>query len=203
MSNYTDFKNDFERGNKANQIVAHYIRTFLNVDLRITENIISDPETATALDKWYAEQDIKYGCDAFTFDNDKPVHGVAMRSQLDNYNSFTIRLTRKTGTLTEFKKRIADIEDEGNYPKYTIHSYYTRLPMQFNKCLYVNEEQTHGIYRIGIVHTKELYAEILRRYEHYYANCNYTNPADENTFLAVNFEDLPTAKIYSLKSNFS
>lgn len=106
-------------------------RWFENSEIRPVETI-TEIEFAKELDQ-YA------GIDAWILNYKKGMRGLASRIQWANQeewsqkkinsfvrdppNSFTIRRSRASGVDTEFAKRLFAIENDWEYPYYTVHAY--------------------------------------------------------------------------------
>lgn len=73
--------------------------------------------------------DIYGGCDFLLFNRRTlSIEGVASRIQIaeKSFDTFTIRLQRETGTVTEFEKRKKAIKTDSIYPKYTFQAYVSQ-----------------------------------------------------------------------------
>lgn len=84
--------------------------------------------------------------------NDFGLRGIAARCQwVENkkpFNSFTIRSIRKTGAITEFEKRINQINNGYLYPALTLQAYF-------------DNRQDNNLLSVAVIHTKVLY-DILK-----------------------------------------
>lgn len=71
--------------------------------------------------------DTTCGIDYFILKSDKQMFGVAWRCQWvepgREYNSFTIRKSRDSGTQTEYEKRKLAIENDSIYPQYVVQAF--------------------------------------------------------------------------------
>ena len=66
------------------------------------------------------------GIDAWHLSNDRQVRGVASRVQwVTDWNTFTVRYSRDSGTKTEYEKRKADIDSNAGwlYPHLTVQAF--------------------------------------------------------------------------------
>ena len=99
--------------------------------------------------------DVFIGSDYYVNIPGKGLRGIGNRVQYyRNYKSFTTRFDRRTGWKTEFQKRLTAIEEDYDYPYYTIQSY-------LNKPVFKLEEgETQKIYNVGMCKTKDLILHI-------------------------------------------
>lgn len=114
---------------------------------------------------------------------DNKIYGVAVRVQFildgkESYDSFTIRYARKTGTKTEYEKRIEEIKGNYIYPKYTIQAYF--------------KKETNEIISAAMVLTTDLYGFIK---QHPY---RVKSAHSDNIFKFVNWQCLIDAE-YPIK----
>lgn len=104
--------------------------------------------------------------------NDKGLQGVAARVQWGkNWQTFTIRFKRHTGTETELEKRLSQIDNGYIYPAFTLQAYFNAR----------NENKLLGM---AIVKTKFLYSLYLEK-----PNLFYEKKSD-NLFLCINWNDI-------------
>ncbi|MBA7512959.1 hypothetical protein ES705_04968 [subsurface metagenome] len=83
---------------------------------------------------------------------DKKVRGIASRVQWGhNYDTFTIRYERKSGTETEYKKRLEAIKEKESFRPY--------LTMQ----MYCDNEKENELESLAIIKTEDLF-EIIFTY---------------------------------------
>lgn len=121
--------------------------------------------------------DQKSGVD-YIRENETGLQGIAARVQwvgnLQPYNTFTIRKERKSGSQTEFEKRIQQIEQGYFYPAFTLQAYF-------------DDRFWNELKSIAIIDTKRLYEYIKRNID----NPNRVNISkSDNTFLFVHWSDL-------------
>jgi hypothetical protein len=77
--------------------------------------------------------------------NEHGLQGIAARVQWGfNYNTFTIRMQRKTGAKTELEKRIEQIKNGYIYPAYTLQAYF-------------DNRKENNLLSIAIIKTIDLY----------------------------------------------
>lgn len=78
-------------------------------------------------------------------ENENGLQGIAARVQWGvDYNSFTIRSLRKTGSKTELEKRLFQIENGYFYPAFTLQAYF-------------DNRIDNNLLSIAIIETKHLY----------------------------------------------
>lgn len=145
----------------------------------ITGKLVSIEMTESEVLAW---MDIYSGIDLIRKD-ETGLQGVAWRAQwCKAWDSFTIRMTRQTGTKTELEKRLWAIQNGYFYPAFTIQAYFDNT-VDMN-CL-----------SVGIIRTKDLFQA-------------YQNTPDifqvrrsDNEFIYVNWSDLK-GKVKVWRSNF-
>ena len=77
--------------------------------------------------------------------------GIAARVQwlekgVDPYDSYTIRIKRDTGAVSELEKRLTSIKEDMLYPQLTVQAYL--------------EKDTSKVISVGIIKTKDLFDHI-------------------------------------------
>lgn len=88
--------------------------------------------------------DIKSGID-YIREDENGLQGIAARVQWgNNWDTFTIRSERHTGTKTELEKRLHQIENGYFYPAFTIQAYF-------------DNRQDNNLLSIAIIKTDDLY----------------------------------------------
>ncbi|HSH53115.1 MAG TPA: hypothetical protein VK982_15430 [Bacteroidales bacterium] len=173
-----DFSNDFEHAGKlGKKLLVKMQQVMNNVDIIHSE--VLDGEIAKLLDKYS-------GIDAvYKIGND--VGGIALRCQQHsnrNWETFTIRYERSTGTETSYSKRKREIYE--GYP-----SFYPHITAQG----YFND--FGNFLGGGMCYTKDLF-DIAKGYEPFDTKRSVylqTNGSDNNTFIVVPFNKLDKIKI--------
>jgi hypothetical protein len=104
------------------------------------------------------------------------LQGIAARVQFGNaWNSFTVRTERCTGSETEYKKRLEQIEKGYIYPYFTLQCY-------FDNYIDLN------LLSICIIKTTDLYFEIEN-------NKNVKTRKSDNFFKYLNWSDIDKTKL--------
>jgi len=81
------------------------------------------------------------GIDYIAKRQDNQLITIACRIQWDvNYQTFTIRFKRVTGTKTEFDKRIEAIENDYLYPTFTMQAYLNKNPLKLLDCALIKTD---------------------------------------------------------------
>ena len=115
--------------------------------------------------------DQKSGID-YIRENKKGLQGIAARVQWGkNWDTFTIRTQRHTGTKTEYKKRLEQIKNGYFYPAFTLQAYF-------------NNRNENKLLSIAIIRTLRLYKFI----ENNPVKIHYRK--SDNNFIYVNWKDL-------------
>ena len=111
-------------------------------------------------------------------ENDIGLQGIAARVQWGhNWDTFTIRSSRHTGTETELSKRKKAIAEGYFYPAFTLQAYFTN-------------RQENRLLSLGVVKTLDLYEFIIA-----YPELVEERESD-NKFLVVKWSDLwPSVKV--------
>jgi len=132
---YNNWTKDLTATSKAIEIIIPKINEFISGELYSVEN--SDNEILNLLDKYS-------GIDLIVL-RDKALRGVASRVQWgNNWDTFTIRYKRHTGSKTEYEKRIENIENGEFYPALTLQAY-------------LNNRNENKLLSLGVIRTKDLY----------------------------------------------
>lgn len=166
-----EFKNDFNVASELGNILLPVLNKYFKKGNVIHTEHLGE-SVANLLDKYS-------GIDGL-FISDKDISGVALRVQQHsqrNWETFTIRYRRHTGTLTEYEKRkkqIYNSNDRVFYPHYTCQAYFSGDNILLGGAFCV---------------TKELF-DIAIKYEPF-NQCDtvyiQTNSSDGNTFIVVPF----------------
>ena len=166
MSFKTDFKDANIEFNKFKEIICKHIKGSI-IDIESQDN-----ELAKMFDKYS-------GIDAIQLYNNK-IRGIAIRVQWGvNYQTFTIRFSRATGTKTEYEKRCEAIYGDNGfwYPYLTIQVYID------------NRENSINLLGFAIVKTKDLYDYIQENLD----TLNIKEAPDGNKFICIKFSELKNA----------
>jgi len=175
-----NFKNDFdyatELGKKLLPILNSKLKRGYIVETENLNDIVS---------KWL---DIYSGIDGLLMD-EKDVSGIALRIQehsSKNWETFTIRYERSTGSETEYIKRKRQIYNKQCfYPHYTCQAYFS------------NEGELLGG---AFCLTKDLYDVLLKNEPFTYNKTNNIylerNNSDNNIFIVVPFKQLNRKLIF-------
>lgn len=175
------FISDLKKANASIEAFKHRIVEHIKGELVSIE--LEDEQIA----KWF---DIYSGIDAFHKLNNQ-LRGVAIRCQWKNptwrgtypFDTFTIRYSRKTGTKTEYAKRMEAIY--GNmgylYPYLTIQAYFD------------DKENPNRIMSFAIVKTEDLYRFVSNHLDDQNVIKRRTVGVDGNEFLCVDFASLVNA----------
>jgi hypothetical protein len=108
--------------------------------------------------------------------NDIGLQGIASRVQFGkNWDTFTIRTKRFTGSKTEYEKRLEQIEKGYFYPQFTLQAYF-------------DNRTDMNILSICVIKTIDLYYEIQN-------NKNVKTRISDNVFSFIHWDDLPVDKI--------
>jgi len=160
-----NFKKDLDKAVKDFNVVKPLIEKWLDCKLTNIEDSKNDKLKSL---------DLHNGIDVI-LEKDNKIFGCAFRICYQDYNTFTIRKSRSTGSQTEFKKRKEQISDNELYPKFTFQVYITP-----------------DYIKIAVVNTKDLYNMIDENTPFRYNN------SDNNGFYYINFEKLNIKpKIYN------
>lgn len=115
--------------------------------------------------------DIKSGID-YIRENENGLQGIAARVQWGNdWNTFTIRSKRHTGTQTELEKRLYQIENGYFYPAFTMQAYF-------------DNRKTNNLLSIGIIKTIDLYTLFKEQPKLFKTRCS------DNEFVYVHWDDI-------------
>lgn len=108
--------------------------------------------------------------------NENGLQGIASRVQFGNaWDTFTIRFSRKTGTKTEYEKRIYQIKNEYFYPTFTLQAYF-------------DNRNDLNLLSIAVIKTTDLYSIIET------SNKVQTRTSD-NVFKFIKWDDIDKDKI--------
>ena len=116
------FKSDFKWSSEVfYEYIWQFIKPHLNGEIVKLENVVYSSDVEKTLDALA-------GIDCWHVTDGYIVRGIASRIQITQYpyNSFTIRLSRDNGNMTEYEKRkfaITNANDGCVYPHFTIQSY--------------------------------------------------------------------------------
>jgi len=111
------------------------------------------------------------GIDMLSLSNGN-IKGIACRVQWGrNWDSFTIRLQRHTGTKTEYQKRIDSINNGSFYPYLTMQAY-------------LDNKRDNKILSLAVIKTIDLY-ELIDTH-----NYLFRKRKSDNVFLYVNWLDI-------------
>lgn len=119
-----DVITDMNESNKMLKIATPYIKKMFNTEVNEIIDVENQDNDACK------HLDLCCGIDYLIHFKTKNItRGFAWRAQkiYDGgriFNSFTIRKERESGAVTEYEKRKIAICLDGEYPYYTIHSYY-------------------------------------------------------------------------------
>jgi hypothetical protein len=167
---YDNWLNDLNYATKAlEKIKDNELQKIIKGKIHTIEN--KDNEILMLLDT-------KSGID-YIRENDLGMQGIASRVQWGkNWDTFTIRTKRHTGTKTELSKRLEQIKNGYFYPAFTLQAYF-------------DNKQDMNLLSIAITKTLELYEFIEKN-----KNLIYSNKSD-NDFIFVKWSDYE--KYYTLK----
>lgn len=113
-----DFQQNMDKNSDSYKIIFPILKKILKPDYEIISVENENSKIAKLLDSYS-------GIDFLLLNTaTSELEGVASRIQYDKlYNSFTIRLGRESGVLTEFQKRNTAIKNNSLFPKFTLQSY--------------------------------------------------------------------------------
>ena len=112
--------------------------------------------------------------------NENGLQGIAARVQWGkNWDTFTIRSKRHTGTKTELEKRLYAIENGYFYPAFTLQAYF-------------DNRQTNNLLSIAVIKTIDLYNIYQNKFE------LFENNKSDNEFSFIRWGKIPDdlIKIY-------
>lgn len=173
-----NYSNDQKHANHLGGILITEMKDIMNDNIEIIHSETLDGEVSLLLDQYS-------GIDAvYKFKND--LGGIALRAQQHsdkNWETFTVRYSRSTGTETSYAKRMRQIYNSHPtfWPHITVQGYFDN-----------NEVFLGG----GMCYTKEIY-DLLKGYDQFTSNKKdgvylQTNSDDGNEFLVIPFEMVDT-----------
>ena len=112
--------------------------------------------------------------------NENGLQGIAARVQWGkNWDTFTIRSKRHSGTKTELEKRLHAIENGYFYPAFTLQAYF-------------DNRQINNLLSIAVIKTIDLYNLYQNKYE------LFENNKSDNEFSFIRWSKIPDnlIKIY-------
>ena len=112
--------------------------------------------------------------------NNKGIQTIASRAQWGkDYQSFTIRYERTSGSQTEYEKRLIAIKEGYDYPQLTMQAFF-------------DDRKTNNLRSIGLIKTTDLYS---------FTEINIDNPylvhrkTSDNPFLTIYWKNLSGYKL--------
>ncbi len=136
MPNYNHWEQDLKDSAKALKSIEHtYLPKVISGKIHSIES--SNNKVLILFDQ-------KSGID-YIRENETGLQGIAARVQWgNNWDTFTIRASRHTGTKTEFEKRQESIKEGYFYPAFTLQAYF-------------DDRTTNKFLSLGIIKTLDLY----------------------------------------------
>lgn len=162
MKSYNKWTEDLKDTSLAIDKILPDINKFIAGDLYSVES--SDNEILQMLDNFS-------GIDLIVL-RDKALRGIASRIQWgNNWDTFTIRLKRYTGTKTEYQKRIESIERGEFFPALTLQAY-------------MNNREDNKLLSMAVIKTIDLY-ELIETH-----NELFQKRTSDNEFLFIKWDDI-------------
>jgi len=112
--------------------------------------------------------------------NNTGLQGIASRVQFgNNWDTFTVRVKRHSGSKTEYEKRLEQIEKEYIYPYFTLQAYF-------------DNRKDLNLLSICVIKTTDLYNEIKN-------NKKVKTRISDNIFKYINWSDIDKSLIKTYK----
>lgn len=169
---YNKWRKDLEDSVKALESIKDtYLKKVIQGNIYTIESI---------KDELYIKLDEKCGID-YIRENDSGLQGIAARVQWGNdWNTFTIRKKRHTGSKTEYEKRLEQIKNGYFYPYFTLQAYF-------------DNREENNLLSLAIMRTIDLYNFIENNPDKVHSN------KSDNDFIFVRWEDIPKEQIKIVK----